>query len=94
MTDRSKDGTLLAAADDFGKVKLFKFPCPVPSSGFGKYTGHSSYVCSVRFTFDSQYIISVGGDELSIFQWRLDSSPTKLNVDHSKDPPPEEEQQG
>jgi len=83
MTDRSKDGSLLVACDDFGKVKLFRYPCPIENSGFGKYTGHSSNVCSVRFTYDSQYVISVGGDELSIFQWRVETSKNTLNIDHA-----------
>ena len=76
-TDRHKDGNTIVAVDDFGKVsnlffldfqvKLFKYPCPVSGSGCAKYSGHSSYVCNVKFTFDGNYVISVGGDEKSIF---------------------------
>jgi len=57
----------LVTCDDFGKIKLFKFPCAKLKSGCVKYTGHSSYVCGVKFTSNGENIISVGGDELSIF---------------------------
>lgn len=69
--------------DDFGKIKIFKYPCPIEGSGFGKFTGHSSFVQNVRFSYDNQYVISVGGDELSIFQWRYENSPHTLNIDHA-----------
>lgn len=57
----------MISCDDFGKLKLFKYPCPKEKSGCIKYTGHSSYVCGVKFTNSGEHIISVGGDELSIF---------------------------
>jgi hypothetical protein len=60
----------LATADDFGKVKLFKYPVAQPNAGFKKYTGHSAHVTNVRFTYKNSHIISTGGGEKSIFQWR------------------------
>lgn len=78
--DRSKDGTVVVTGDDFGKVKLYNYPSVVPQSASNKYTGHSSYVCEVRFMCDGGTIISVGGDELSIFQWKFSNSVVKLNI--------------
>ncbi|CAD8200325.1 unnamed protein product [Paramecium octaurelia] len=86
-TDRSKDGKCLVSCDDFGKIKLFKYPCPKEKSGCIKYTGHSSYVCGVKFTNSGEHIISVGGDELSIFQWRYIFSPSRLDVQDIQEEP-------
>lgn len=60
--------------DDFGKVKLFRFPCVKPGSKFREYTGHSAHVTNVRFSFDERTVITTGGGDNAIFQWRLESS--------------------
>ncbi|CAM9297903.1 unnamed protein product, partial [Heterosigma akashiwo] len=41
---RSHSCTLLATADDFGKVKLFRYPCADKTADFQEYSGHSSHV--------------------------------------------------
>ena len=38
---------------------------------FKKYVGHSAHVTNVRFTFDKHHVISVGGADHAIFQWRF-----------------------
>lgn len=48
--DRSPDGKVLATGDDFGLVKLFKYPSPVPKAAFNQFSGHSSHVTNVMFT--------------------------------------------
>jgi microtubule-associated protein-like 6 len=68
--DRSPDGIVLATADDFGKVKLFKYPNPVEKSGHQAYMGHSSHVTNVRFLKQGNYLISTGGEDKCIFQWK------------------------
>ena len=68
--DRDKKSKVVATSDDFGKVKLFRYPCPVEKSSFNKYVGHSSHVTSVRFSSSNKYVISIGGNDKSIFQWK------------------------
>ena len=68
---RNKLGTILATADDFGLVKLFKYPVAEKQAAFQKFIGHSSHVTNVRFQFDDKYVISTGGNDKSIFQWKL-----------------------
>lgn len=66
--DRSKSHKVVATVDDFGLVKLFKYPCVKKNSGFNSYRGHSSHVTSCRFL--NGYLISIGGNDKAIFQWK------------------------
>lgn len=38
---------------------------------FKKYVGHSAHVTNVRFTTDKRHVISVGGADNAVFQWRF-----------------------
>eukprot|EP00002_Diphylleia_rotans_P034049 TRINITY_DN7287_c0_g2_i1.p1 TRINITY_DN7287_c0_g2~~TRINITY_DN7287_c0_g2_i1.p1 ORF type:complete len:2704 (-),score=538.32 TRINITY_DN7287_c0_g2_i1:170-8281(-) len=67
---RSYSGQVLATADDFGMVKLFRYPCKVKGAEFKEYNGHSSHVTNIAFTTDDKYLISTGGGDMSIFVWR------------------------
>uniref|UniRef100_UPI00358FA3EB echinoderm microtubule-associated protein-like 2 n=1 Tax=Myxine glutinosa TaxID=7769 RepID=UPI00358FA3EB len=70
---RSHSRSAVAVADDFGKVQLFIYPChhlKVPSR---TYSGHSSHVTNVAFLFDDSYLISTGGIDMSIMQWKVSS---------------------
>lgn len=51
-------------------VKLFRYPCPVEKASFHQYVGHSSHVTNVRFVPKAPYLISTGGEDKSIFQWK------------------------
>eukprot|EP00064_Thunnus_orientalis_P022846 superscaffoldBa00008081_g23067 len=66
---RSHDGSLLASADDFGKVHLFSFPSSQPRAPSHEYGGHSSHVTNVAFLHDDSHLLSTGGKDTSILQW-------------------------
>lgn len=46
---------------------------PLSSTGakFKKYVGHSAHVTSVRWSSDLQWVISTGGADHAVFQWRF-----------------------
>lgn len=67
--DRSHSGHLLATSDDFGKIKLFRYPC-LPNAKSNVYSGHSSHVMNVRWTLGDQYLLTAGGNDKCIFQWK------------------------
>ena len=73
--DRSPDGQVLATGDDFRMVKLFKYPCPVEEAQYQKYSGHSEHVTNVQFSRHNKginYLISTGGEDKCIMQWKYD----------------------
>lgn len=68
---RSHDGKLLVSADDFGKVHLFSYPCCQPRALSHKYGGHSSHVTNVAFLWDDSMVLTTGGKDTSVLQWRV-----------------------
>lgn len=69
--ERSHNSRLLATADDFGKVKLYSYPVVQPRSLCHTYGGHSSHVTNVAFLYDDSRLISIGGKDTSVMQWRI-----------------------
>ena len=65
------DRDLLATGDDFGLVKLFRFPASKRGAKFRKYNGHSAHVTNVTWTNDGQFLLSIGGADHGLFQWKL-----------------------
>lgn len=74
---------MLATGDDLGKVNIFKSPCvdaslkpSATSSASSKgqtsltYSGHSSHVMNVRWSVGDEFLISCGGGDKCIFQWK------------------------
>jgi WD40 repeat protein len=61
---------LLASGDDNGKVRVLEYPCVTPNSQNVKGRGHSSHVTNVKFTTNDELIISTGGEDQTILQWK------------------------
>ncbi|XP_063804434.1 echinoderm microtubule-associated protein-like 1 isoform X4 [Pseudophryne corroboree] len=68
---RAADQKLLATGDDFGKVHLFSYPCSQFRASSHAYGGHSSHVTNVGFLHEDSHLVSTGGKDMSIMQWRL-----------------------
>jgi microtubule-associated protein-like 6 len=81
MVSKSRNGKFLASAEDSGFVKVFNYPCV--GSGLDKTgslkrrpdairgAGHSEHVTNVDWAINDQYLISTGGGDLAIFQWKV-----------------------
>jgi len=66
---RSTFGSILAAGDDWGLIKLFKYPCCLKGARYKRYGGHSPRISCIAFTFEERNILTGGGDDGAIFQW-------------------------
>eukprot|EP00090_Calanus_glacialis_P000940 TRINITY_DN10679_c0_g1_i1.p1 TRINITY_DN10679_c0_g1~~TRINITY_DN10679_c0_g1_i1.p1 ORF type:complete len:1682 (+),score=397.37 TRINITY_DN10679_c0_g1_i1:312-5048(+) len=67
----SRSDSLIASADDTGKVRLYTNPASHINTQSKDLVGHSSHVTGVEFFDDDSKLVSVGGRETSIMQWSL-----------------------
>lgn len=65
----TKDQKLIVSGDDYGLVCLYRNPL-LDGHASTKYRGHSEFVTTVKFSNDSQYIFSTGGQDQTTIQWR------------------------
>ena len=70
-TAMSPDRTLLVVGDDGGKVKLYRYPCADPDAKCTEAVGHACHVTNVAFSSDGTRVISIGGADRSILQWKV-----------------------
>ncbi|XP_036838909.1 echinoderm microtubule-associated protein-like 4 isoform X4 [Oncorhynchus mykiss] len=81
---RSHNRKVIALADDFCKVHLFQYPCARPKAPSHKYSAHSSHVTNVTFMHNDSHLVSTGGKDTSVMQWRLvEKTPSLVPSDSS-----------
>ncbi|KAJ8416101.1 hypothetical protein AAFF_G00381230 [Aldrovandia affinis] len=68
---RSHNRKLIALADDFCKLHLFQYPCSRPKAPSHQYTAHSNHVTNVSFLHSDSHVVTTGGKDNSIMQWRV-----------------------
>ncbi|XP_032881456.1 echinoderm microtubule-associated protein-like 4 isoform X4 [Amblyraja radiata] len=92
---RSHNKKVVAVADDFCKVHIFLYPISKPKAPSHVYSAHSSHVTNVSFTYNDGHLISTGGKDTSIIQWRVWRAAEKVplpsnesNPEQSCSPPP------
>ena len=59
--DSLEGAGFLVTADDFGKVKLFNYPCVFNDAPYREYKGHASHAMCIRFTSDDARVITAVG---------------------------------
>ena len=60
----------LVTADDFGKVKLFNYPCVYNDAPYREYKGHASHAMSIRFSCDDRRVFTAGGHDRAVLQFK------------------------
>ena len=94
--DANFNNQVLVTADDYGLVKLLRYPCIkkgkhdsfvtffsllstailmcfllILGAKFKKYLGHSAHITNARWSHDYQWVITIGGADHSVFQWKF-----------------------
>ena len=67
--DFSKDESLIATADDYGLINIFRNPAR-PGSTPISLRGHSEHVVRVLFNKRDNYLFSIGGFDQTLMQWK------------------------
>lgn len=62
---------IIATGDDHGHVRLLEYPCVVKNSQSVMGRGHSSHVTNVLFNKSDELLLSTGGEDQTVLQWRI-----------------------
>jgi len=65
----SKDDLLIATGDDYGLLNLYRNPCLEEHQG-RSYRGHSEHVTRVKFFEGDNFLITLGGFDQTVIQWK------------------------
>jgi len=68
--DRSQDGNTFAIGNDWGLVEVIRNPNDMRCYSKGN-KAHSSHVTNVKWTYDSAFLLSAGGYDQCIMQWKI-----------------------
>lgn len=84
-TCRSKDQMLVVAGDNFGNLRLFNHPCLEQDALHRTYRGHASSVTNTRFTLNDEYVVTTGGTDLCVFQWKVKFEDPDVGLQNAAD---------
>lgn len=62
----------VATVDNYGRLRLFNYPCVQPGAADKCYRGHTGIITDVKFSFDDKYCITTGGTDRCVFVWSTD----------------------
>lgn len=79
-----KSRRLLATGDDYGLVNIYNDPCLEEHVG-KSYRGHSEHVVRIKFAQEGKYMISIGGYDQTIIQWKREGEDTDNESESSVD---------
>ena len=77
---RSANQALLAAADEFGGVRVYRYPCLQTGAAFLNLAAHSMHVTKVRFNADDSCLYTLGGTDRALVQWKIRGTRTQRTM--------------
>jgi microtubule-associated protein-like 6 len=67
---RAEDGAIVAAGDNYGKLRIFRYPCTSAFAISKLYWTSANPITRIRFASGDSIIINLTGINKSIIQWR------------------------
>jgi WD40 repeat protein len=68
---KSNSGDMLVTVDNCGRLRVYGTPCISEYPNFLLTRGHGANVQCVKFTIDDSYLLTTGGTDGTIIQWRV-----------------------
>merc|ERR1712130_924665 len=66
----TKDKKLVISGDDYGTIRVYNYPA-IEQKPYKSYTQHAEFVVAVKLLSDDSELISCGGADRAIFEWKL-----------------------
>jgi WD40 repeat protein len=82
--DRSRNGALLVAGDDFGGLRVFRYPALEGCESMC-FRAHAGTVSNVTFTFDDSSLLSMSSADMCLLQWKVALVPRARDEDAAED---------
>jgi WD40 repeat protein len=67
---RSHNENFMVLSGDDGLVRMFNYPCVIKEAPHRAFRAHSSHVQNCRFLVDDNRVITAGGADRSMMQWK------------------------
>jgi WD40 repeat protein len=68
--DESNELNLIATGDDYGLVNIYRNPVRDNTHQARSLRGHSEHVTRVKFSQSGEYMLSIGGMDQTVIQWK------------------------
>jgi len=69
----TSDHRLIITGDDYGTIRIHNYPAIDPTNHVS-YGGHAEFVQGVELLRDDSQLITCGGEDMAIFQWKLNKN--------------------
>ena len=70
-THRANNETLLAASDEYGGVRVYRYPVLDSKADYIDLRGHTLHVTKVAFNKSDSHLMTCGGSDRALMQWKM-----------------------
>ena len=70
LSSDETDSSVIVSGDNFGKLKLFQYPCTSSYAQSKEYWGHCGHVAKARWAGKGSHLVSLGAYDRAIMLWK------------------------